>query len=384
MKIQFINHACFTIEVNNNLLMFDPWFEGKVFNDSWSLIKETNINDIEIRKLKVILISHEHPDHLHWNTLKNIKSKTKQKILVIIPKRNNNNVKRAIQKLGFVVMEIPPNKSLKLFDDFTISNYPTGHDSAYVLRHKEQTLLNQNDCKLSQNQCNAIKQAYPKIDYYFMQFSLAGYYANKNEHLELEAAKKEHKNMIERYRTIFNPTTTIPFASFVYFCRQENQFLNDYIVGLEEVNIDSSYQMVTYMDDVLLSGFLERNDVNIEKWKQNIKNLKIYQTETVSKEEILENIYIFLKSINNIISPEKSIFNFYDIEESLHIDYNNKKAYFAPDDKQSIAKITTYDMNYFFKFPWGADTMNITSCFEVYDKQKWKQNLIFKDSFYKR
>ena len=120
MKIQFINHACFTIEVNNNLLMFDPWFEGKVFNDSWSLIKETNINDIEIKKLKVILISHEHPDHLHWGTLKNIKSKTKQKILVIIPKRNNDNVKQAIQKLGFVVMEIPPNKSLQLFDDFTI------------------------------------------------------------------------------------------------------------------------------------------------------------------------------------------------------------------------------------------------------------------------
>ena len=162
--------------------MFDPWFEGKVFNDSWSLIKETNINDIEIKKLKVILISHEHPDHLHWGTLKNIKSKTKQKILVIIPKRNNDNVKQAIQKLGFVVMEIPANKSLQLFDDFTISNYPTGHDSAYILKHKNQVLLNQNDCKLSQNQCNIIKQAYPKIDYYFMQFSLAGYYANKGEH----------------------------------------------------------------------------------------------------------------------------------------------------------------------------------------------------------
>ena len=384
MKIKFINHACFTVEVNDNLLMFDPWFEGKVFNNSWSLIKETNINDIKIKKLKVILISHEHPDHLHWNTLKNIKSKTEQKILVIIPKRNNDNVKKAIQKLGFVVMEIPPNKSLHLFDDFTISNYPTGHDSAYVLKHKNQVLLNQNDCKLSQNQCNIIKQAYPKIDYYFMQFSLAGYYANKSEHLELEAAKKEHKDMIERYRTFFNPTTTIPFASFVYFCRQENQFLNNYIVGLEEVNIDSSYQMVTYMDDVLLSGFLERNDVNIRKWKENIKNLKIYQTETIPKEEILENISIFLKSINNSVCPEKSRFKFYDIEESLHIDYNNKKAYFALDDKQSVAKTTTYDMNCFFKFPWGADTMNITSCFEVYDKEKWRQNLIFKDSFYKR
>ena len=49
-----------------------------------------------------------------------------------------------------------------------------------------------------------------------------------------------------------------------------------------------------------------------------------------------------------------------------------------------VAKVTMYDLNCFFKFPWGADTMNITSCFEVYNKDLWKANLIFKDRQYKR
>ena len=51
---------------------------------------------------------------------------------------------------------------------------------------------------------------------------------------------------------------------------------------------------------------------------------------------------------------------------------------------ESIAKVTSYDLQCFFKFPWGADTMNITSCFEIYKPSEWKQNLIFKDSIYKR
>ena len=44
MNITFINHACYTIETEDHLVMFDPWFSGKVFNNSWALIKDTNID----------------------------------------------------------------------------------------------------------------------------------------------------------------------------------------------------------------------------------------------------------------------------------------------------------------------------------------------------
>ena len=40
-KINFINHACFKIQVNNYSILVDPWFTGKVFNNSWKLLKET-------------------------------------------------------------------------------------------------------------------------------------------------------------------------------------------------------------------------------------------------------------------------------------------------------------------------------------------------------
>ena len=68
-KITFLNHASFAIEVNNSITLIDPWFTGKIFNNSWSFMKDTDDSIIDYSKVKYISISHEHPDHLHWGTL---------------------------------------------------------------------------------------------------------------------------------------------------------------------------------------------------------------------------------------------------------------------------------------------------------------------------
>ena len=88
-EITFINHACFTIEKNEEMVIVDPWFFGKVFNNSWSLMRETTP---ELDKLKYIFITHEHPDHLHWPTLKYIKENTNHDVSVVFGLRKNKNV----------------------------------------------------------------------------------------------------------------------------------------------------------------------------------------------------------------------------------------------------------------------------------------------------
>ena len=181
MKIKFVNHACFTIEHNKEMIMFDPWFFGEVFNSSWSLIKETNIDNIQIDNLKYILITHEHPDHLHWPTLKLIKNKINHDVRVIVPKRNNKNIVKHLIQLGYKVAEIPNGRQFSISNNFKVTNFTTGHDSAYIVQVDGKTILNQNDCKLSDFQIAQIKNNYPDIDYYFMQFSLAGFYANETE-----------------------------------------------------------------------------------------------------------------------------------------------------------------------------------------------------------
>ena len=381
MRINFINHACVTIEENNEMIMFDPWFFGKVFNNSWSLIKETNIDELDLSNLKFILITHEHPDHLHWATLQLIKERTLNDIRILIPRRNNKNVIKQIIKLGFQAAEIPSNKQFKISNNFKVTNFTTGHDSAYIIQTKEKTILNQNDCKLSDSQVREINSNYPVIDFYFMQFSLAGFYANKNEIDKLKQAKLDHINMIERYKSYFNPKITIPFASYVYFCREENSFLNDYIVSLRE--LDSSYQIVSYGDIILHDNFHSRNELNLNLWDNYLSNLQIDKTSHVDNNSLIETTKLFFNSLGNFCPPKTS-FSFYNNKESFVVDYEHKDCYFTSKKGNEVAKVTMYDLQCFFKFPWGADTMNITSCFEIYDKELWKKNVIFKDSLYRR
>lgn len=55
MKYTFYGHACFSIEIDNTTLLFDPFISGN------ELAKDINIEDI---KADYILLSHGHADHI--------------------------------------------------------------------------------------------------------------------------------------------------------------------------------------------------------------------------------------------------------------------------------------------------------------------------------
>lgn len=384
MNIKFINHACFSITDNDEMILFDPWFTGAVFNESWRLLKDTNIEDLDLSKLSTILITHEHPDHLHWTTLRQIKEKCENKIRIVFPKRSNKNVVDNLVKLGFIVAEMPPNKLFKMSPNFSVANFPSGHDSAYVVKAGDKTILNQNDCKLSIEQCNLIKQMCGEIDAYFMQFSLAGYYANRDDNDGLQRAKVEHVNMLTNYSQIFNPKITIPFASFIYFSRERNRFLNDWIVDLGEIPIET--QVLYYGDELVWNRDTNRTDLNKSLWKSLFSESKLVEeSRVINKEEIVDSANKFFKQIASQHTPPATAFDLFDLDCKILINYKDKQVKFVKNtDAPTVGKVTSFDINNFFKFPWGADTLNITSCFDIYDKPLWKANLIFRDSQYRR
>lgn len=94
-NIKFINHACIQIFLENYSILIDPWFCGKVFNESWALLNETKIEDVELKSVKYIFISHEHPDHLNFFTLKKIYEINKD-CTIIFPFRKDKTVKNVI------------------------------------------------------------------------------------------------------------------------------------------------------------------------------------------------------------------------------------------------------------------------------------------------
>ena len=147
-KITFLNHASFMIETNESITLVDPWYFGKIFNNSWSLLKDTDDSQIDYSKVKYISISHEHPDHLHWATLKHIRSKTDGDITIIFPRRTNPNVMEACKKAGYNFAYIDHYNETEIEENYTIAAFPAGHDSALVYRIGDRIICNQNDAYL--------------------------------------------------------------------------------------------------------------------------------------------------------------------------------------------------------------------------------------------
>jgi UDP-MurNAc hydroxylase len=70
MKICFVGHANILVESQNQRILCDPWLVGKVFNNGWALVSPPNPPSFST--VDYTWISHEHPDHFNFPSLKSV------------------------------------------------------------------------------------------------------------------------------------------------------------------------------------------------------------------------------------------------------------------------------------------------------------------------
>ena len=75
LKIRFINHACLHFNIEDKITFAtDPWVLGSAFSNGWWLSKDSPLDVFEVlNECDFIYISHNHPDHLHPQSLKHIR-----------------------------------------------------------------------------------------------------------------------------------------------------------------------------------------------------------------------------------------------------------------------------------------------------------------------
>ena len=136
---------------------------------------------------------------------------------------------------------------------------------------------------------------------------------------------------------------------------------------------------------------IKENDQDKEQSEQEIFKGESQEVDlkNVSKEEILYEANKFLVSIKNVdqrFRPQRTTFEFYDKDELFVLDCKRDQCFFSK--KESISNISgilpSEEFHFFLKYPWGADTLNITSCFEIKNKVMWRKILEFKDMIYAR
>ena len=172
----------------------------------------------------------------------------------------------------------------------------------------------------------------------------------------------------------------VPFASFVRFCRNENKYLNDYIVHLDEIAEEIGWENLQVLrpnDKVFWQGnfHVSRSKKNAEKWKSLFdEDFEPFIPEEVSEDELMDTM------TKNLPDPGEQakddmvyVIGVRDTETVIlwNIFKKTVELYKRNPDEPPHFDIPAHDLKYMFQVPWGADTANIAACCYVYHEGPW-------------
>jgi UDP-MurNAc hydroxylase len=278
MKVTMVSHASVLIEDGPVVLLTDPWLGGEVFNESWSLLCPPVLTPTTLQGVTHIWISHEHPDHLHFPTLKAIPVEQKANITLLYQRHFSSRVFESLTSLGFrQVIELPLGRWLNLGSDVSVMCCSVGTiDSLLAVRSTSGTVLNVNDCVISSWAARTAARRIGAVDVLLLQFSIASWVGNPGD--PKVAAADEVLRRARLYIRTFKPTVTVPFASFVYFSHDENRYMNTWINAPDRVHQQLSgaptHLQFLYNGDSWSSrdGFCLHGDP-LERYRADFKNI---------------------------------------------------------------------------------------------------------------
>jgi UDP-MurNAc hydroxylase len=401
-KVKLLSHASLLIEVDGKKIITDPWYFGTAFNDGWELSCKPNLDEIKtiISDVDIIWISHEHPDHLHFPTLKWISEFVKKDVTIYFQKTNSDKVFTALQKFGFEnFCQMQHLKKISISSDVQIMCYAHRHlDSCLgVFVGGKFWLLNINDTELNSHDMNIISKRFGAPYVLYNQFSIAGSDGIVS-HLATDA--KEVLEKMVGHHKLLKAQLTVPFASFVRFARKDNQFMNEYANTV----FDTKEKFAANNSKMLLQSiggdYLEWQEVDqpaINERKIDEQGVTYFSLPQDKNHD--ENIYEVINKVElkRIIEDRinewqkvtnKFVFNFLKLDsvkfcitdwdnEVWELDFKTLKFLKISVDKYDIS-IASQPLFQAFKFPFGIQTLGVSGRYRFTDEYKdvpamWKK-----------
>ncbi len=136
-KITFVNHATFLIQANGKNILTDPVWSKRCSPFQWAGPKRMRPPGLAFEALPqidLILLSHNHYDHLDLDTLYRLREKYDPQIIVPL------GVKNMLSKRGFTKVAEMDWWDTKSIMGFEIQSTPTNHFSARGMFDRDKTL----------------------------------------------------------------------------------------------------------------------------------------------------------------------------------------------------------------------------------------------------
>ena len=348
-KFEFVNHSCIILSHNNISLAMDPWIQGSVFNNSWDLLSKTPEKSIEsLKRSQFIWFSHEHPDHFNPPNLNIFSDKNS----FLFQKTVDKRVIKFLSKISPNVKEIDFKENFQISQNFSIQVVPFQYlDSMSIVKIENLTILNLNDCDIKNDfQLKYIKDRTGPIDVLLVQFSYAIGKSNRNNRDERKKWSNEILSKLSKNIKFLKPKIVIPFASFCYFSKQDNFYMNDSVNDIEStINYLSKENsnvkfLCFYPGDTWDFNSNITNSNAFNKYNKDYKKINI-----LPHNEKVIDCNILIDSCNKFINATKKNNNLFPLYRFFN--RNKYKIFF---------RLTDLNKTYLFNFDKGLVETNVS------------------------
>jgi len=381
MELTFINHSSFCVEHDGVFLVIDPWLEGRVFNNGWDFIAKTKFTYEDFSKVTHIWFSHEHPDHFFPPNISKIPIEYRNKITVLFQVTADKRVINYCKKQGFKeVVEMHPDETIQLAPDLSVmcELYQEG-DSWILIKSKEHSIFNTNDCGIrDQKEAEKIRNKVGNVDVLLTQFSYAYWAGNVDEKAYRRKVADDKLLGLKFQVEMFKPKVTIPIASFVWFCHEENVYLNDEVNRPQKVvdfisNQTNSEPVMMYPGDTYVPLKPYNNSESIAKYNVDFEQISnpqnLIKSDSVEHAELLKQAEKFVNELSQkfgvwtkILQPT-NIF-IIDYNKAFQLSMKSGLTELSKAQNECDCSLSSESLAFNFKFPWGNDTLGINGRYQ--------------------
>jgi CMP-N-acetylneuraminate monooxygenase len=283
VSVRLVSHACLDLQLGAENLLIDPWIEGTAFLGAWVHYPTSPVRLEELRP-SVLVVTHEHSDHLNPRSLARFPRRTP----ILFPDFPNGRVARKIEALGFenrramrfgepVLLE--SGVRITCFEPKSLWN-----DSILLVEYAGFRLLNLNDAGLNPR----LAQIIGPVDVVSAAFSpVASGYPQTWTHLSpdaqatiMEDARRGNLAMLKEAVRLYGAQSLLPFASHfalwhpsheTFTRRMLKNTIDDVVEYFEDQQVD--------VVDLMPGETWHPHDGRIDRVFQNRRRL--YESDTI-------------------------------------------------------------------------------------------------------
>jgi UDP-MurNAc hydroxylase len=273
-----------------------------------------------------------------------------------------------------------PYEFIHLHEDLSVmcEAYQEG-DSWLFIKTADCTIFNTNDCGIrDRNDALKIKAKVGEPDILMTQFSYAYWAGNKEEVAFRRKVADDKLEGLKFQVEIFKPKITIPIASFIYFCHEENFYLNDEINRPQKVvdyisNNTNSKPVILYPGESYSPFEKHDNQLSIEKYNVDMERVfnakSLVTTISVIESELIKLSLEFVQDMKlkfgiwtKMLKPSFIYITDYNKAYQLSMEKGLEQVSLSIDECD--CSLGSESLSFNFKFPYGNDTLGINGRYQ--------------------